>query len=171
MPVFCRPLTLILTTAPPALGEADAVPAAGGPAAVQLAEVAARGLAQALVLFAGDRVLDHPADQLIIDRQRGDAHPIVGGVACSVVDVGAQHPVDGGGLEIVVGDHAFVVDLGAAVTLADIVLVPQVTNARRYPQIDLKQFPNILRIDAALRQIEAFSKAAPENQPEAKEAP
>lgn len=59
--------------------------------------------------------------------------------------------------------------VGNAVTLADIVLVPQVTNARRYPQIDLKQFPNILRIDTALRQIEAFSKAAPENQPEAKE--
>ena len=61
--------------------------------------------------------------------------------------------------------------VGNAVTLADIVLVPQVANARRYPQIDLKPFPNILRIDAALRQIEAFSKAAPENQPEAKEAP
>lgn len=61
--------------------------------------------------------------------------------------------------------------VGNAVTLADIVLVPQVANARRYPQIDLKQFPNILRIDAALRQIEAFAKAAPENQPEAKEAP
>ena len=61
--------------------------------------------------------------------------------------------------------------VGAHPTLADIVLVPQVANARRYPQIDLKQFPNILRIDATLRQIEAFSKAAPENQPEAKEAP
>ena len=60
--------------------------------------------------------------------------------------------------------------VGAHPTLADIVLVPQVANARRYPQIDLKQFPNILRIDAALRQIDTFSKAAPENQPEAKEA-
>ncbi len=59
--------------------------------------------------------------------------------------------------------------VGEAVTLADIVLAPQVTNARRYPQIDLKQFPNILRIDTALRQIEAFSRAAPENQPEARE--
>jgi maleylpyruvate isomerase len=59
-----------------------------------------------------------------------------------------------------VGDHP---------TLADIVLAPQVTNARRYPQINLNQFPNILRIDAALRQIKAFSDAAPENQPEAKE--
>ncbi len=60
--------------------------------------------------------------------------------------------------------------VGNSVSLADIVLVPQVTNARRYPQIDLTQFPNILRIDTALRQIDAFSKAAPENQPEAREA-
>lgn len=60
--------------------------------------------------------------------------------------------------------------VGDAVTLADIVLVPQVANARRYPQLGLEQFPNILRIDAALRQIEAFDAAAPENQPEARQA-
>jgi maleylacetoacetate isomerase len=60
--------------------------------------------------------------------------------------------------------------VGNAVTLADAVLVPQVANARRYPQIDLKQFPNILRIDTALRQIKAFHDAAPEQQPEAKQA-
>jgi maleylacetoacetate isomerase len=59
--------------------------------------------------------------------------------------------------------------VGDSVTLADIVLVPQVANARRYPSIVLKQFPNILRIDTALREIKAFRDAAPENQPEAKE--
>ena len=59
--------------------------------------------------------------------------------------------------------------VGDAITLADIVLVPQVTNARRYPQIDLQQFPNILRIDTALRKIDAFHRAAPDQQPEAKE--
>lgn len=59
--------------------------------------------------------------------------------------------------------------VGDQPSLADIVLVPQVTNARRYPQIDLSRFPNILRIDAALRQIQAFHDAAPENQPEAKQ--
>jgi maleylacetoacetate isomerase len=59
--------------------------------------------------------------------------------------------------------------VGNSPTLADIVLVPQVTNARRYPQIDLKRFPNILRIDTALRQIKAFHEAAPEQQPEAKQ--
>jgi maleylacetoacetate isomerase len=58
--------------------------------------------------------------------------------------------------------------VGDRVTLADIVLVPQVANAQRYPQIDLKKFPNILRIDAALRTIKAFHDAAPDQQPEAK---
>jgi maleylacetoacetate isomerase len=60
--------------------------------------------------------------------------------------------------------------VGSRTTLADIVLVPQVANARRYPQIDLNQFPNILRIDAALRKIKAFHDAAPDQQPEAKQA-
>jgi maleylacetoacetate isomerase len=59
--------------------------------------------------------------------------------------------------------------VGDVATLADIVLVPQVTNARRYPQIDLRQFPNILRIDTALREIAAFRDAAPESQPEARQ--
>jgi maleylacetoacetate isomerase len=60
--------------------------------------------------------------------------------------------------------------VGVQPSLADIVLVPQVTNARRYPQIDLSRFPNILRIDTALRQIEAFDDAAPEKQPEARQS-
>lgn len=59
--------------------------------------------------------------------------------------------------------------VGDAVTLADIVLVPQVANARRYPQIDLTKFPNIVRINAALHQIDAFHRAAPDQQPEARE--
>jgi maleylacetoacetate isomerase len=58
--------------------------------------------------------------------------------------------------------------VGDRPTLADIVLVPQVANARRYPQIDLAPFPNIVRIDAALKKLKAFHDAAPEQQPEAK---
>jgi len=57
--------------------------------------------------------------------------------------------------------------VGDAPTIADIVLVPQVANARRYPQIDLNQFPNIVRIDAELKKLKAFYDAAPEQQPEA----
>lgn len=57
--------------------------------------------------------------------------------------------------------------VGDSVTLADIVLVPQVANSRRF-SVDLAPFPNIARLDAALREMPAFRDAAPENQPEAK---
>ncbi len=59
--------------------------------------------------------------------------------------------------------------VGGAPTLADIVLIPQVANARRYPQIDLTQFPSIVRIDAALTKLKPFHDAAPEQQPEARQ--
>jgi maleylacetoacetate isomerase len=45
--------------------------------------------------------------------------------------------------------------------LADICLVPQMTNARRF-ETDLAPFPKLLRIDAACNNLEAFQKAAPE---------
>lgn len=45
--------------------------------------------------------------------------------------------------------------------LADICLVPQMANARRF-ETPLEAFPKLVRIDAALRGIEAFAKAAPE---------
>jgi len=50
--------------------------------------------------------------------------------------------------------------------MADIYLVPQVWNARRF-NVPLGAFPTIMRIDAACNEIEAFRKAAPENQPDA----
>lgn len=49
---------------------------------------------------------------------------------------------------------------------ADISLVPQVANARRF-KVDLAAFPTIVRIDAACNEIEAFRKAAPGVQPDA----
>jgi len=55
---------------------------------------------------------------------------------------------------------------GDAPTLADVCLVPQVTNARRY-KIDLEPYPTIVRIDARCRELPAFASAAPENQPDA----
>ena len=53
-----------------------------------------------------------------------------------------------------------------APTMADICLVPQVSNARRF-NCDLKDFPVLVEIDKNCRQLEAFQKAAPENQPDA----
>ena len=49
---------------------------------------------------------------------------------------------------------------------ADISLVPQVANARRFA-VDLTPFPTIVRIDAACNELEAFRKAAPQVQPDA----
>jgi maleylpyruvate isomerase len=53
---------------------------------------------------------------------------------------------------------------GDAPTLADICLVPQVFNARRF-SVDLNPYPRILAIDAACRELPAFQGAAPERQP------
>jgi maleylacetoacetate isomerase len=45
--------------------------------------------------------------------------------------------------------------------LADVCLVPQMANARRF-EVSLEAFPKLVRIDEALRGIEAFAKAAPD---------
>lgn len=52
---------------------------------------------------------------------------------------------------------------GDSPTLADICLVPQVFNARRFA-VDLQAFPRIVAIDAACRELAAFQAAAPEKQ-------
>ena len=55
---------------------------------------------------------------------------------------------------------------GNAPTLADLCLVPQVANARRFGA-DLSQFARILEADQASCKHPAFRDAAPENQPDA----
>ncbi len=49
---------------------------------------------------------------------------------------------------------------------ADLCLVPQVYNARRF-ELDLTDYPRIVAIDAACLSLEAFRQAAPELQPDA----
>lgn len=56
--------------------------------------------------------------------------------------------------------------VGDEVTLADICLVPQVYNARRF-NLDLTPYPLITRVDEAARALPVFIAAAPENQPDA----
>ena len=60
------------------------------------------------------------------------------------------------------GPYAF----GSEVTLADVCLVPQVANARRF-KVPLDKFPKIVAADAACNKVAAFDKARPENQPDA----
>jgi len=55
---------------------------------------------------------------------------------------------------------------GNTPTLADVYLIPQVWNARRFG-VDLTPFPTIVQIDAACNEITAFKEAAPEVQPDA----
>lgn len=55
---------------------------------------------------------------------------------------------------------------GSAPTLADVCLVPQVYNARRF-ETDLSPWPTIVRIDQACGELPAFQRAAPEAQPDA----
>ena len=51
-------------------------------------------------------------------------------------------------------------------TLADICLVPQVYNARRF-KVSLDPYPKIAAVEAACLKLPAFDKARPENQPDA----
>jgi maleylacetoacetate isomerase len=60
------------------------------------------------------------------------------------------------------GRYAF----GDRITLADVCIVPQVYNARRY-KVALDDFPRIVAADAAASQHPAFLAAAPEAQPDA----
>ena len=56
--------------------------------------------------------------------------------------------------------------VGDAVTIADVCLVPQVANARRYA-CDLEPYPTIRRVEAECAALPAFDAARPERQPDA----
>ena len=55
---------------------------------------------------------------------------------------------------------------GNSPTLADLCLVPQFSNARRF-NCDLSPYPTLVQIDAHCATLPAFAKAAPESQPDA----
>lgn len=54
---------------------------------------------------------------------------------------------------------------GDSPTLADIFLIPQVYNAKRF-ECDISKYPNINKINEECLGLEEFSTAAPENQPD-----
>ena len=60
------------------------------------------------------------------------------------------------------GPYAF----GHNVTMADICIVPQVANARRF-NVPLDRFPGIVSVDAAAAKLSAFDAARPDLQPDA----
>jgi maleylpyruvate isomerase len=55
---------------------------------------------------------------------------------------------------------------GATPTLADVCLVPQLGNARRFG-VDVARFPRLLEREAACLMLPAFAEAAPGRQPDA----
>jgi maleylpyruvate isomerase len=55
---------------------------------------------------------------------------------------------------------------GDAPGLADLCLVPQLANARRFG-VDVSAYPRLLRAEAAAKTLKAFADAAPERQPDA----
>ena len=77
-----------------------------------------------------------------------------------------HHWIIGGfaGLEAMLqpGPYAF----GERVTLADVCLVPQLFNARRF-KVPLDRFPKIVSVESACNKLPAFDAARPENQPDA----
>jgi maleylacetoacetate isomerase len=55
---------------------------------------------------------------------------------------------------------------GDAPTIADLCLVPQLANARRFG-VDVSVFPRLLQAEAAAKAMKAFADAAPDRQPDA----
>ena len=63
------------------------------------------------------------------------------------------------GLEALIADKDGPYCAGRSLSLADVCLVPQMFNARRY-DVDLSPYPRLVEIDERLRNLPAFKKAA-----------
>jgi maleylacetoacetate isomerase len=101
------------------------------------------------------RVLKYLSEEFgVSDEQRNDwyAHWVAEGFrACEHFSVSFAHD----------GPYAF----GKDVTLADVLLVPQMYNARRF-KVPLDEYPRLVAVADACNELQAFIAAAPENQPD-----
>ena len=68
--------------------------------------------------------------------------------------------------EALIADEAGPFCFGGRPTIADLCLVPQLANARRFG-VDVSAFPRLLKAEAAAVATRAFADAAPERQPDA----
>ena len=57
--------------------------------------------------------------------------------------------------------------VGDAVSIADLCLIPQLFNARRF-ELDLSAYPTVLRVEEACVALDAFERAHPAKQPDAR---
>lgn len=127
------------------------------------ADPVARARVRAMALTIACEI--HPLNNLKVLKYLKD--PL--GQEQEAVDRWYRHWVSEGfaALEAMVATHGSARHcFGATLTLADILLVPQMWNARRFAT-DLAPFPNIVRIDEHLRTLDAFAQAMPEVQPDA----
>lgn len=103
----------------------------------------------------------HPVQNLrVLARLRalGVAEPLVADWAAQVIDEGLEACA-----RLVTQDGPYC--FGEQVTLADLCLVPQLVNARRFG-VALR-WPRLLAIEAACLELDAFARAAPEQQSDA----
>lgn len=68
--------------------------------------------------------------------------------------------------ETLISDESGPFCFGDAPTLADLCLVPQLANARRFG-VEVAAYPRLLKAEAAAKALAAFANAAPEKQPDA----
>jgi len=68
--------------------------------------------------------------------------------------------------ETLIADEPGPFCFGDTPTIADLCLVPQLANARRFG-VDVSAFPRLLKAEAAAKNLKAFADAAPERQPDA----
>ena len=68
--------------------------------------------------------------------------------------------------EILIANEPGPFCFGADPSIADLCLVPQLANARRFG-VDVNAFPRLLKAEAAARSNKAFADAAPDRQPDA----
>ena len=68
--------------------------------------------------------------------------------------------------EALIADESGPFCFGAMPTVADLCLVPQLANARRFG-VDVSAYPRLLKAEAAAKEMKAFADAAPDKQPDA----
>jgi len=110
-------------------------------------------LAQAMIIAADI----HPVNNLRILKYLKDEL----GQSPESVDIWYRHWVTEGFAALEAMAPATGLFGGDQPNLADVCLVPQMANARRF-ETNLSAFPKLVRIDAACNEQEAFRKAAPE---------
>ena len=113
----------------------------------------ARTLAQALIVAADI----HPVNNLrVVNALRSDF-----GAGDEQVAAWTRRWIAAGFAALEAGAPGDGLFGGTAPDLADVCLVPQMYNARRF-ELDLAPYPRLMRIDAAMRERDPVARAAPE---------